>query len=103
MASLSTTAEITTGRLFKFESGFNWGNYVNAWKSQKVSVFFMNSLIYTAISCSSIIFIAAPAAYVLSRIRFRGNMFLQNMFASALGVGNMIVMRVLSYNKHESD
>lgn len=97
MASLSTTAEITTGRLFEFESGFNWGNYVNAWKSQKVSVFFMNSLIYTAISCSSIIFIAAPAAYVLSRIRFRGNMFLQNMFASALGIPViMIVMPLFS-------
>ena len=97
LASLSTTSEITTGRLFKFESGFNWGNYANAWKSQKVSVFFMNSLIYTAISCSLIIFVSAPAAYVLSRIRFRGNMFLQNMFASALGIPViMIVMPLFS-------
>ena len=97
LASLSTTSEITTGRLFKFESGFNWSNYANAWKSQKVSVFFMNSLIYTTISCSLIIFVAAPAAYVLSRIRFRGNMFLQNMFASALGIPViMIVMPLFS-------
>lgn len=97
LASLSTTSEITTGRLFKFESGFNWINYANAWKSQKVSVFFMNSLIYTTISCGLIIFVAAPASYVLSRIRFRGNMFLQNMFASALGIPViMIVMPLFS-------
>ena len=97
LASLSTTAEITTGKLFAFETGFHFENYVNAWESQKVNIFFMNSLIYTAISCTIIILVAAPAAYVLSRFRFRGNMLAQNTFASALGVPViMIVMPLFS-------
>lgn len=97
LASLSTSKEILGGQLFAFESGFHFENYVNAWKSQKVSIFFMNSLLYTAISCSLIILIAAPAAYALSRFRFRGNMLMQNMFASALGIPViMIVMPLFS-------
>ena len=97
LASLSTSREIMSGQLFAFESGLHWENYVNAWKSQKVSVFFLNSLIYTAISCSVIILVAAPAAYALSRFKFKGNMFLQNMFATALGIPViMIVMPLFS-------
>lgn len=97
LASLSTSREILGGELFAFKSGFHFENYVNAWKSQKVSVFFANSLIYTSISCIFIVVIAAPAAYALSRFRFRGNMLLQNMFASALGVPViMIVMPLFS-------
>lgn len=97
LASLSTTSEITTGKLFAFESGFHFENYSNAWNSQKVNIFFMNSLIYTAISCTIIILVAAPAAYALSRFRFRGNMFLQNLFATALGIPViMIVMPLFS-------
>lgn len=97
LASFSTSKEILSGQLFQFASGFHFENYTNAWQSQKVSVFFVNSLIYTAISCTLIIVIAAPAAYALSRFRFRGNMFLQNMFATALGIPViMIVMPLFS-------
>jgi len=97
LASFSTSREILSGQLFKFATGFHFENYKNAWESQKVSIFFLNSLIYTAISCTVIILVAAPAAYVLSRIRFRGNMFLQDMFATALGVPViMIVMPLFS-------
>ncbi len=97
LASFSTTSEIVSGELFEFKSGLHPENYVNAWSSQKVGVFFMNSLFYTVISCSVIVFVAAPAAYVLSRLKFRGNMFFQSMFAGALGVPViMIVMPLFS-------
>ncbi|MEG2436146.1 MAG: carbohydrate ABC transporter permease, partial [Ruthenibacterium sp.] len=72
-------------------------NYVNAWESQKVNIFFMNSLLYTTISCTLIVLVSAPAAYALSRFKFKGNMLLQNMFAGALGVPViMIVMPLFS-------
>ena len=83
-ASLSTSSEIFSDHMFKFKTGFHFENYIKAWKTQKVSVFFMNSLLYTLISCTLIVIIAAPAAYVLSRFKFKGNLLLQNMFASAL-------------------
>lgn len=97
LASLSTSREIMDGKLFAFESGFHFENYANAWVSQKMGVFFMNSLIYTVVSCTLIVVVSAPAAYALSRFKFRGNMVLQNMFATALGVPViMIVMPLFS-------
>lgn len=92
-ASLSTSQEIFSDHMFRFESGFHFDNYVRAWKTQKVSQYFMNSVFYTGVSCTLIVIISAPAAYVLSRFRFKGNMAIQNMIASALGIpAIMIVM-----------
>ncbi|MDR2901374.1 MAG: carbohydrate ABC transporter permease [Treponema sp.] len=85
-ASLSTSSEIFSDHMFKFESGFHFENFVKAWKTQRVSVFFMNSLLYTVVSCTAIVLIASPAAYALSRFKFRGNTLIQNMFAAALGI-----------------
>lgn len=97
LASFSTSREILGGQLFKFASGLHFENYANAWKSQKISVFFLNSVIYTTISCVLIILVAAPAAYALSRFQFRGNMLLQNLFATALGIPViMIIMPLFS-------
>jgi N-acetylglucosamine transport system permease protein len=92
-ASFSTSSEIFSDHMFRFKTGFHFENYVKAWKTQKVSVFFMNSLLYTVVSCTAIILISAPAAYVFSRFRFNGNILMQNMLASALGIpAIMIVM-----------
>ena len=95
LASLSTSREIMGGKLFAFESGLHFENYANAWKSQKVSVFFLNSLLYTSISCVLIVAIAAPAAYALSRFKFKLNMPLQNMFATALGIPVILIVMPL--------
>ncbi|MDR1574755.1 MAG: carbohydrate ABC transporter permease [Treponema sp.] len=94
-ASLSTSNEIFSAHMFKFESGFHFENYVKAWKTQRVSVFFMNSLLYTVVSCTAIILIASPAAYALARYRFPGNMLIQNMFAAALGIPVIMIIMPL--------
>ena len=67
-------------------------NYVKAWNTQKVSVYFLNSLLYTVISCTLIIIVAAPAAYVLSRFRFPGNNFIQSLIATALGIPAIMII-----------
>ncbi|MDY4611253.1 MAG: carbohydrate ABC transporter permease [Sphaerochaetaceae bacterium] len=94
-ASFSTSSEIFSDHMFKFETGFHFENYVKAWKTQKVSVFFMNSLLYTVVSCTAIVLIAAPAAYVLSRFTFKGNLVIQNLFASALGIPAIMIIMPL--------
>ena len=84
-ASLSTSAEIFTGSIFKFETGFHWENYKSAWETQNVSVFFLNSLLYAAVACVFVILISAPAAYVLLSLIhisevYHGKCFLQQVF-----------------------
>ncbi len=96
-ASFSTSQEIFSDHMFRFETGFHFENYARAWSTQKVSVFFMNSMLYTVVACTSIILIASPAAYVLSRFKFKGNTSIQSLLASALGIpAIMIVMPLFS-------
>ncbi|AEC01492.1 carbohydrate ABC transporter permease [Parasphaerochaeta coccoides] len=94
-ASFSTSSEIFSDHMFEFGSGFHLENYVKAWKTQRVSVFFMNSLLYTAVSCTAIVLIASPASYVLSRFKFKGNILIQNMFAAALGIPAIMIIMPL--------
>lgn len=92
-ASFSTSKEIFSGGVFKFETGLHFENYAKAWNTSNVSVFFTNSLVYAAISCVLLIVICAPAAYVLSRFTFIGNKLIQNGFVAAMGVpATMIVL-----------
>ena len=72
-ASFSTTAEIFQGKALKFESGLHFENYAKAWNGAGVAGFFGNSLIYSVISCTILILVCAPAAYVLSRFDFIAN------------------------------
>jgi N-acetylglucosamine transport system permease protein len=67
-ASLVSPADIFSGdmmkaffeRLANFELRFD--NYAKAWTSARLSTYFLNSMIYSAISLTVIIVIAAPAS-----------------------------------------
>lgn len=85
-ASLVKTPEIFAGKVLQFPSGLHFENYIKAWSSQNVSQIFLNSLVYSTISCTALVLIAAPCAYVLARFTFLGNKAIQSGFVSAMGV-----------------
>ena len=93
-ASFSTSKEIFSGAVFRFESGFHLENYAKAWSTSNVSVFFTNSLVYASISCALLVLICAPAAYVLSRFTFLGNKLVQNGFVAAMGVPALSLIHI---------
>lgn len=96
-ASLSTSREIFKGDTLKFATGFHWGNYITAWKSQNVSVYFLNSLLYASISCVALIAICAPAAYALARFTFLGNKTIKSGFVMAMSIpAIMIILPLLN-------
>lgn len=91
-AGLSTTPDIFQGNTLKFPTGLHFENYVKAWTTSNVSMFFTNSLLYSVISCIALILICAPAAYVLSRFTFLGNKIIQTSFVSAMGTPIIMVI-----------
>ena len=96
-ASLSTSREIFSGNVFKFETGFHIENYINAWQAQNVSKFFANSLMYAIIGCFGILAISAPGAYVLSRFEFIGNKVMKSGLVVAMSVpAIMIIMPIFA-------
>ena len=96
-ASLSTSREIFSGNVFKFETGFHIENYISAWQTQNVSKFFANSLMYAIIGCFGILAISAPGAYVLSRFEFIGNKIMKSGLVVAMSVpAIMIIMPIFA-------
>lgn len=96
-ASLSTAKDIYSGSVFTFSTGMHFQNYVSAWKSQNVAVFFMNSVIYSTTSCVFTLLMAAPAAYVLSRFVFPGSKLVKSGFVTAMSVpAIMVVLPIFS-------
>lgn len=94
-ASLSTSREIFSGKIFQFESGIHFENYENAWKAQNVSKFFANSLLYAVTACVGVILVSAPAAYVLSRFSFFGNKVMKSSLVIAMSIpAIMIIMPI---------
>lgn len=91
-ASFSTSREIFSGAVFKFESGFHPENYIKAWNANNVSKFFANSLLYSVCSCTCVILIAAPAAYVLSRFTFLGNKPIKTGLILAMSIPEVMII-----------
>ena len=91
-ASLSTSPEIMKGEVLKFATGFHFDNYARAWNSNNISVFFMNSLLYSVVSMVCTIAISAPAAYVLSRFTFLGNRPIKSGFIIAMSIPQVMIV-----------
>ncbi len=94
MASLSTTKDIFAGNVnkFSFPSGLHFENFSKAWLGQGVATFFVNSLVYSVCSCTLLILVCAPAAYVLSRFPFKGSKLIETSFVSAMGVPVIMIV-----------
>lgn len=90
--SLSTTKEIMTGKVFDFSKGFKWDNYVIAWQTQNVSVYFLNSLIYSFVACAGVLLISAPGAYVLSRWNFACSKLVRIGLVIAMSVPTIMII-----------
>lgn len=90
LASLSTTKEIFSNSLLS--SGFHFENYVNAWKHNNVSNYFLNSIMTTGISCALIVVISAPAAYVLAKKTFLGKKLTLNSFVVSMSVPQVMLI-----------
>lgn len=91
-ASLSTTKDIFAGNTLKFPSGLHFENYVKAWTTSNVSAIFGNSFLYSMVSCTLLVLICSPAAYVLSRFDFISNRVIKTGFVSAMGVPVVMII-----------
>lgn len=90
LASLSTTREVFSNQLLA--SGLHFENYVNVMQKHKLNVYFFNSLLYSISGCVGIVLIAAPAAYVLARFRFRAKPLVNSTFVMAMSIPSVMLI-----------
>ena len=83
------------GNPWALPAGFYWQNFVNAWNGAKMGEYMLNSVIVTALALVLLLVIALPAAYCLSRFRFKGRKLLNTLFMAGLFINvNYIVVPI---------
>jgi len=85
LASLKTTKEIFR-KPFQWPAELQFENYVNAWNSVRLGDYLLNSILIVGVSLVILMAVSAPAAYVLSRFKFKGNSLLTTTFAAGMGI-----------------
>ena len=94
MASIKQNAEFY-GNPWALPVGFYWQNFVNAWNGAKMGEYMLNSVIVTALALALLLVVALPAAYCLSRFRFKGCKVLNTLFMAGLFINvNYIVVPI---------
>ena len=104
-SSLKTQATVFTD-LSLFPKIPHWENYYDAWIKSNFSLYFLNSLFYTATVVIGVILIASMAAYAFSRLQFAGRNILFLVLISTMMIpipGSIIALYVLLNKLHLID
>ncbi|MDD6232165.1 MAG: carbohydrate ABC transporter permease [Frisingicoccus sp.] len=94
MASVKENKEFY-GNPWALPAGLYWQNFVDAWNTAKMGDYMLNSVIVTGLALLILLIVALPAAYCLSRFRFKGCKFLNGCFMAGLFINvNYIVVPI---------
>ena len=94
LASIKENSEFY-GNPWALPMGVHWQNFVDAWNAAKMGEYMVNSVLVTALALVLLLVVALPAAYCLSRFRFRGSKLLNTAFMAGLFINvNYIVVPI---------
>ncbi len=94
LASVKQNSEFY-GNPWTLPASFYWENFVNAWNGAKMGEYMLNSALVTVMALALLLVIALPAAYCLSRFKFRGSKLLNTCFMAGLFINvNYIVVPI---------
>lgn len=91
IASFKTNAEVFKD-VFSLPKVWQFSNYAKAWNASNFALYFRNSVIVTFSSVILILAVSAPAAYVLSRMEFRGRGTITTIFIAGMGIPVMLLL-----------
>ncbi|MDF2595992.1 MAG: sugar transporter permease [Clostridia bacterium] len=86
--SLKTNAEITLST-FSLPKALHFENYVNAWRTAKIGIYFFNSVFIAIVSIILTIVVGALAAFILAKFEFKLRKAIYSLFI----VGMLIPMQ----------
>lgn len=94
LASIKENSEFY-GNPWALPKGVHWQNFVEAWNAAKMGEYMINSVVVTALALAILLVVALPAAYCLSRFKFKGGKFLNTAFMAGLFINvNYIVVPI---------
>lgn len=94
LASIKKNSEFY-GNPFSLPESFYFQNFIDAWGSAHMGSYMLNSVIVTLVALAILLVVALPAAYCLSRFKFRLNKLLNTLFMGGLFINvNYIVVPI---------
>lgn len=94
IASIKTNNEFY-GSPWRLPKSFYFQNFIDAWGSAHMGEYMLNSVIVTAVALVILLAVALPAAYCLSRFKFRLRKILNILFMGGLFINvNYIVVPI---------
>ena len=94
LASIKQNSEFY-GNPWAMPAGFYWQNFYEAWTAASMGSYMLNSVIVTALALALLLVVALPAAYCISRFKFRGQKILHTAFMAGLFINvNYIVVPI---------
>ena len=90
-ASVKSNYDLFEG-LWALPRELYWENYRTAWEAAGLVSALRNSVFVVGASVAIIVLVSAPAAYVLSRMKFRGASTLTHFFAVGIGIPAQIIL-----------
>lgn len=91
LASLKTDQELL-GSFFSWPEKIQWKNYHFAWINSNLIGYFFNSVLVVVISIIGIVALSAPAAYVLSRVFFKGRKTITSAFIIGIAIPHQAIL-----------
>ena len=94
MASVKENSEFY-GNPWALPAGFYFQNFIDAWNKARMGEYLFNSILVTALALGILLLVALPAAYVLSRFKFRLKSTFNTLFMAGLFINvNYIVVPI---------
>lgn len=90
--SLRPNRELFTYGAWALPKVWAWQNYVDAWRQMRVGAYFLNTALYSVVGTLGAVLLAACTAYVLARIKFRGQTFIYYLFLVSLMIPAYLAM-----------
>jgi ABC-type glycerol-3-phosphate transport system permease component len=78
--------------VWNLPKGIHVENYIKAWNVVNLKRYFLNSVIVTVVSIIALTFVCTPAAYVLSRIKFKFSGFLNSLFMVGMAIPYQLLL-----------
>jgi ABC-type glycerol-3-phosphate transport system permease component len=85
MSSFKTNRQLFQEPL-RLPAQLRFENYHTAWSAVDMSRYLLNSVVVVSVSVFLILAVSAPAAYALSRVKFRGSNTLTTFFTAGMGI-----------------
>jgi raffinose/stachyose/melibiose transport system permease protein len=92
MSSFKSTTEFVLSPSYALPKGIDWQNYIDAWNTGRLNIYFKNSTIVTVLSLFFIVVFSTTASFALTKMRWKLRSQVMNIFLSGIMIPSAVIL-----------